>query len=176
MAARWADKQLKNCEAAQVSLEAGLTQFNQITRGMADALAVGTPLPYIQQTYKLNWPKIWQEVGEENLWGPKTYQLWEWLCQKQGIQQKLLQLDLLISEYRLHVHHSSERATDFWLGYDDGKMRCRTPYSQEPTIIGQPTPYQKGEILGWRYAVAKYHVQNLLECCNKATSDLFTWG
>lgn len=176
MASRWADKQLKNFEAALVSLEAGLIQFNQMTGGLTDSLATGTPVSYIQQSYKLNWEKIWQEIAEQNFWGPQSYQLWEWMRQAQSIQQRLLQLDLLISDYRLYVHYSSEKATDFWLGYDDGKMRCRTPYSQEPAIVGQPTPYQKGETLGWRYAVVKYQIQLLLECCNRSTSDLFTWS
>ncbi|MBD2185196.1 hypothetical protein [Aerosakkonema funiforme] len=177
MVNRWADKQLKNCEAALLSLEAGLTQFNQATTGLIDSLAAGTSLSYLQQTYSLNWHKIWQEIAQENLWGPQSYQLGEWLSQQEkDIEKRLLQLELLISEYRLHIHHSVQKATDFWLGYDEGKVRCRTPYAQEPFIIGYPTPYQKGELLGWRYAIAKYKVQNLLECCNTSSCELFTWG
>ncbi|GEM_PF-5105898 len=177
MTNRWADKQLKNCEAALVSLEAGLTQFNQATSGLAETLTAGASLSYIQETYQLNWQKIWQEIAQQNLWGPQSYQLCEWLYQQeQDIQQRLLHLELLISEYRLHIHHSIQKATDFWLGYDEGKIRCRTPYSQEPFIIGQATSYHKGELLGWRYAILKNEVQNLLDCCKNSTSELFTWG
>lgn len=176
MTKRWADKQLKNCEAALLSLEAGLTQFNQATKGITDALATGKPLSYIQQSYQLNWEKIWQEIARYNFWGPQSYQLKEWLCQLETIQQRLLQLELSISDYRLYIHHSASKATDFWLGYDEGKVRCRTPYAEEPFIIGQPTAYQKGELLGWRYAIAKNEIQNLLDCCCTSTSELFTWG
>lgn len=173
---RWADKQLKNWETAFLSLESGWNQYNQATKGLADALASGIPLSSLEATYPLNWKKVWETIASKNFWGPRSYQLLEWLSQGQKIQQRLLQLEFLEAEYRLHIHHSAQKVTDFWLGYDEGKIRYRTPYSEAPLIVGQPNPYQKGELLGWHYAVTKKQIQERIECCSTANCELFTWG
>lgn len=173
---RWADQKLKTCEAAFLCLEAGWSQYKQSTRGMRDALAAGTPISSLQQTYSLNWERVWETIKYQKLWGTKSYQLWEWLRQGEEIQQRLLQVELLMADYRLQFHNSGAKATEFWQGYLEGKIRCRTPYAKPPVIVNSPTPYQKGELLGWRYAVVKHEIQTRLYCCRKTTTDLFTWG
>jgi hypothetical protein len=176
MVNRWADKQLKNWEASLISLEAGWNQFNQTTRGLPDALVAGTSISSIQHTYALDWDRVWRAIAHHQIRGPQTYQLWEWWLQGQGIQQRLQQLHALTDDYSEQIHDSARHATEFWLGFDEGKGSCRTSYIHKSFIINLPTPHRKGELLGWHYATVKEQIQERLQCCRLVTSELFTWG
>jgi len=179
MVNRWADKQLKNWEAALISLEAGWHQFNQATRGLPDALDAGMPISSVEKTYALNWDKVWQAIASNQIRGPQSYQLWEWWFQGQTLKHRLQQLRILTEDYIEETHHWARQATEFWLGFDQGKTGCRTSYienTHKPLVVTPPTPYQKGEILGWHYATVKQQIQERLECCHVDTCQLFTWG
>lgn len=173
---RWADQKLKTCEASLLCLEAAWKQYQQATKGINEALADGMAIALLEQTYPLNWEKVWQAIRRNKSWGHKSYQLWKWLQQGEVIQQHLMQIELLIADYRLQIHNSGKKATEFWQGYAEGKVLCRTPCEESPKINGSPTPYQKGVLLGWRYAIVKHEIQTRLYCCRKTTADLFTWG
>jgi len=173
---RWAEQKLKTCEVSFLCLEAAWKQYKQATKGIAEALAAGTPISALEQTYSLNWSRVWQAIRQQKSWGHKSYLLWKWLEQAEEIQQHLLQMELLIADYRLQLHNSGQKASDFWQGYAEGKVLCRTPDGQPPTINHSPTAYQKGVILGWRYAVVKHQIQTRLYSCQKTTANLFTWG
>jgi hypothetical protein len=179
MVNRWADKQLKNWEAALLSLEAGWNQYNQATRGIPEALAAGIPISSIQATYALDWEKVTEAIAYHQFRGPQSYQLWEWWFAGQNIKLRLQQLRRLTKDYNEQVHPFARLATEFWLGFDEGKVNCRTIYIEDSSncpIINLPTPHQKGELLGWQYATVKQQVKERLHCCCLMNSELFTWG
>lgn len=170
MNSRWADRRLARLRESLKVLHDSWEQFATATDGLADALLTTSSLvPAQLQFGYLDWDTLVELVDPDapELVTPPKVAIW--LKQCQTFQEAIQWLVCAFDEYEVVVH-PLPTAADFWLGFLDGRIRFRSHRLEAPFGLSDPflvqSPYESGEVIGWRYAQVREGLRQLLLCCS----------